>query len=119
MIHHVAFEVADLERSGRFYDAVLFALGGRRTYESADTLGWGRDGSVFWLTSRARPRPEYGHVAFAAAGRAAVRAAWEAGVRTGGTSDGGPGPRPEYGPTYYAAYLLDPDGLKVEIVAGA
>ena len=48
-----------------------------------------------------------------------MRAAWEAGVRSGGTSDGGPGPRPEYGPTYYAAYLLDPDGLKVEIVAGA
>ena len=119
MIHHVGYEVADLSRSARFYDAVFFALGARRTYESHEAIGWGREGSVFWITSRAEPKAGYGHIAFGAAGRAAVRAAWEAGVGAGGADDGPPGPRNEYGPGYYAAYLRDPDGLKVEIVTGA
>ena len=119
MIHHIGYEVADLRRSAGFYDAVFFALGGRRTYESHEAIGWGREGSVFWITSRAEPKSGYGHVAFAAVGRAAVRAAWEAGVQAGGIDDGPPGPRTEYGPSYYAAYLRDPDGLKVEIVTGA
>ena len=119
MIHHVGYEVADLARSARFYDALFFALGARRIYESAHAIGWGHDAAVFWITARAEPKAGYGHVALGATGRAAVRAAWEAAIAAGGEDDGPPGPRTEYGPSYYAAYLRDPDGLKVEVVTGA
>ena len=119
MIHHVGYEVTDLARSARFYDALFFALGARRIYESPHVLGWGREAPVFWITARAEPKPGYGHLALTATGRAAVRAAWEAAIAAGGEDDGPPGPRPENGPAYYAAYLRDPDGLKVEVCTGA
>jgi catechol 2,3-dioxygenase-like lactoylglutathione lyase family enzyme len=74
----------------------------------------------FWIVARGRtPAPGYGHVALKAAGRAAVDAAHAAGLSAGGRDDGPPGPRPQYGQSYYAAYLLDPDGLRVEVVSGA
>ena len=117
MIDHVGFEVTDLVRSGRFYDAVFFALGVRRLHENAHVIGWGVTEPVFWLTARDAPAPGYGHVALRATGKAAVHAAHAAGLQAGGSDDGAPGPRPRYGPRYYAGYLRDPDGLRVEIVA--
>ena len=117
MIDHVGYEVADLSRSGRFYDAVFFALGVRRLHENEHVIGWGVTEPVFWLTARSVPAPAYGHIALRAAGKAAVEAAHVAGLQAGGADDGAPGPRPQYGPRYYAAYLRDPDGLRVEIVA--
>ena len=119
MIHHVGYEVAERARSTRFYDRVLFALGWRRMYESDQAVGWGVDSPLFWITWRANPKPGFGHVAFACSGRAAVEAGYAAGLEAGGSDDGPPGPRPEYGPTYFAAYLRDPDGLKIELCAGA
>lgn len=119
MIHHVGYEVADAGRSARFYDSVLFALGWRRLYESGQAIGWGIDAPMFWITWRALPKPGYGHVAFAASGRAAVEGGYDAGLEAGGSDDGPPGLRPEYGPSYFAAYLRDPDGLKVELCTGA
>jgi catechol 2,3-dioxygenase-like lactoylglutathione lyase family enzyme len=75
---------------------------------------------TFWIVTRGRPpAPGYGHVAFRAAGRVAVDGAYAAGLANGGRGDGEPGPRPRYGPLYYAAYLLDPDGLRVEVVANS
>ena len=94
VIHHVGYEVQSLARSARFYDAVFFALGGRRLYESAVAIGWGIDEPVLWVTARARPKPGYGHVALHASGRAAVDGAYEAGLANGGADDGPPGPRP-------------------------
>jgi catechol 2,3-dioxygenase-like lactoylglutathione lyase family enzyme len=117
VIDHIGYEVADLARSGRFYDAVFFALGVRRLHENQHVIGWGVIEPMFWLTARSTPQPAYGHVAFRAAGKAAVDAAHAAGVEAGGSSAGAPGPRPQYGPRYYAAYLRDPDGLRVELVA--
>ncbi len=120
MIVHVAFEVSDLVRSARFYDAVFHALGARRTFVSGRAIAYGRDHEQFWIVDRGRPPgPGYGHVALAAAGRAAVVAGYEAGIANGGGDDGKPGMRPQYGPMYFAAYLLDPDGLRVELVTGA
>jgi catechol 2,3-dioxygenase-like lactoylglutathione lyase family enzyme len=116
MIDHVGYEVSDLPRAGRFYDAVFYALGIRRLHESELLIGWGREEPQFWITARTAPAPAYGHVAFAASGTAAVQAAHAAGLAAGGTDDGAPGPRPQYGPRYYAAYLRDPDGLRVEVV---
>jgi catechol 2,3-dioxygenase-like lactoylglutathione lyase family enzyme len=118
MIHHLGFEVGDLDRSARFYDAVFFALGVRRLHSAAAAVAYGVMEPTFWIVARGRgPAPGYGHVALRASGRAAVDAAFAAGIGNGGRSDGPPGPRPQYGPRTYAAYLLDPDALRVEIVS--
>jgi catechol 2,3-dioxygenase-like lactoylglutathione lyase family enzyme len=118
VIHHVSLEVSDLERGARFYDAVLGALGWRRLTEEPDRIGWGIVKPVFYASSRHPVAPGGGHVCFAANGIPAVKAAYEGGLGAGGTDDGAPGQRPEYGPGYYSAYLLDPDGNRVEIAVG-
>jgi catechol 2,3-dioxygenase-like lactoylglutathione lyase family enzyme len=98
MIDHIGFEVSDLDRSARFYDALLFALGGRRTFESEHAIAYGINGPLLWIVVRGRdPAPGYGHVALQATGRAAVDAAYRAGLAHGGSDDGPPGPRPQYG----------------------
>jgi catechol 2,3-dioxygenase-like lactoylglutathione lyase family enzyme len=118
MIDHVGFEVSDLERSGRFYDAVFGALGGRRMLESERAVAYGINAPIVWIVVRGRaPAAGYGHVALSANGKAAVDAAHAAGLAHGGRDDGAPGRRPQYGPRCYAAYLLDPDGLRVEVVS--
>ena len=116
----MGLEVADLERSAAFYDAVFFALGVRRIFEGDRVIGYGVNDPRFWITARGHaPQAQFGHVAFTASGKAAVDAAYAAGIAAGGRSDGPPGRRPQYGPRYYAAYLLDPDGLRVEVVSGS
>jgi len=118
MIDHVGFEVSDLTRSARFYDALFFALGLRRLVDSEQAIAYGVNGPQFWVVSRGLPpAPGYGHVALQASGRAAVDAAHHAALAAGGADDGAPGPRPQYGRRYYAGYLRDPDGLRVEIVS--
>ncbi len=118
MIDHVGFEVSDLPRAARFYDAVLYALGGRRMLESEHAVAYGINGPELWIVVRGRaPGPGYGHVALQANGKAAVDAAYAAGLANGGAGDGPPGPRPQYGRRCYAAYLRDPDGLRVEVVS--
>ena len=118
MIDHIGFEVSDLARSAAFYDPVFFALGGRRMVESDTAVAYGINAPVLWIVVRGRtPAPGYGHVALVAAGRAAVEAAYAAGIAAGGRDDGAPAQRPQYGRRYYAAYMLDPDGLRVEVVS--
>jgi len=118
MVDHIGFEVSDIARSSRFYDALFFAIGVRRMFESEQAVAYGINEPKLWIVVRERPpRPGYGHVALRASGRAAVDAAYRAGVSAGGTGDGEPGDRPQYGRRYYSAYLLDPDGLRVEIVS--
>ena len=119
MFDHIGLEVTDLERSGRFYDALMYAIGGRRMFEGPGAVAYGIDRAQLWLVARGRgPAPAFGHVAVTAAGRAAVDAAFAAGMANGGTDQGPPGPRPQYGPSYYAAYIGDPDGYRVEVVSG-
>jgi catechol 2,3-dioxygenase-like lactoylglutathione lyase family enzyme len=118
VIDHVGFEVSELARSARFYDAVLYALGARRMVESEHAIAYGVNGPDLWIVVRGRrPGPGYGHVALHASGKAAVDAAFAAGIASGGRDEGPPGPRPQYGRRYYAAYMLDPDGLRVEVVS--
>ena len=120
MIDHVGFEVADLERSAAFYDAVFGALGGRRVHSSPRAIAYGTIAPELWIVVRGRaPAPGYGHLALAARGRAAVVGAHRAALASGGRDEGAPGPRPQYGPLYYAAYVRDPDGLRVEFVTGS
>jgi catechol 2,3-dioxygenase-like lactoylglutathione lyase family enzyme len=115
VIQHVQLEVSSLERSAAFYDALFHPLGWRRLHDREEAVAWGLDDPVFWIRARSEPRPGFGHICFTASGIVAVKAAWEAGIETGGTSDGGPGQRSQYGPAYYAAYLLDPDGYRIEV----
>jgi catechol 2,3-dioxygenase-like lactoylglutathione lyase family enzyme len=118
VIDHVGFEVTDLKRSGLFYDAVLYALGARRMVQSERALAYGINEPHVWIVVRGRtPGPGYGHLALQASGKAAVDAAYAAGMGAGGLDDGPPGMRPQYGERYYAAYLRDPDGLRVEVVS--
>ena len=77
-------------------------------------VGYGRDHPVFWLTEAESNVPL--HVAFSARSRAEVDAFYKAALAAGGRDNGGPGLRPEYTPTYYAAFVLDPDGTNVESV---
>jgi catechol 2,3-dioxygenase-like lactoylglutathione lyase family enzyme len=118
MIDHVGFEVSDLARSARFYDAVFYALGARRLLSSDRAVAYGVDSPMVWIVVRGRsPSPGYGHIALHASGKAAVDAAHRAGVANGGSDDGQPGHRPQYGKRCYAAYMRDPDGLRVEVVS--
>jgi catechol 2,3-dioxygenase-like lactoylglutathione lyase family enzyme len=119
VIHHVSVEVSDLELSGKFYDAVVGALGWRRHVESGDRIGWGIVRPIFFASTRNAPGACSGHICLASPGISGVKGAWESGIGAGGTDDGPPGQRPEYGATYYSAYLLDPDGNRIEIAVGA
>lgn len=121
MIHHVSVEVSDLERSGSFYDAVTGALGWRRQVEEEGRIGWGIVRPVFYASASTRHSagPSFGHVCLASPGISGVKGAHEAGLEAGGTDEGAPGQRPEYGATYYSAYLRDPDGNRIEIAVGA
>ena len=121
MIDHTGIGVADLAVSGKFYDAVLGALGWRRVVElegGRDGIAYGFDRPIFWL-DRFHPHSQRSHTAFAARSRAEVDAFHAAGVAAGGTDNGPPGLRSTesgYPPGYYAAFVKDPDGNNMEAV---
>lgn len=120
MIDHVSFGVRDLAAAAAFYDAVLAPLGFTRLYDLPETIGYGKDHPEFWLNLRAdlAPTPHNNgmHICLRARTTDAVDGFHEAGVRGDGTDDGAPGLRPQYAPNYYAAFLRDPDGNKIEVV---
>ncbi|HLK25242.1 MAG TPA: VOC family protein [Caulobacteraceae bacterium] len=120
MLGHISFGVRDLARSQRFYDAVLGALGYVRLFSNEHFAGYGAAGSAdeqfaikLYPDAASPPGPGF-HLAFAAPSRAAVDGFHAAAVRFGGKDEGGPGLRPQYGEDYYAAFVLDPDGHKLE-----
>ncbi|NGY04200.1 VOC family protein [Solimonas terrae] len=114
MYDHVGLRIGNLAASGRFYRAVLAPLG---YVADASGGGFGPDGRpMLWLHEHADAGVRGVHLAFAAASRAAVDAFHHAGVAAGGRDNGAPGLRSDYGPNYYAAFLLDPDGNNVEAV---
>jgi catechol 2,3-dioxygenase-like lactoylglutathione lyase family enzyme len=123
MIDHTGIGVADIARSARFYDAVLGALGLRRTVQmpadsGADGVGYGVTYPVFWI-DRFHPHGVKQHTAFAARSRAEVDAFHAAALKAGGIDNGAPGLRDTatgYPPGYYAAFVLDPDGNNIEAV---
>lgn len=120
MLHHISFGVRDLAQSGAFYDAALGALGFRRVFEDDTAIGYGledgKDLLCLKLRANATPPGAGFHLAFAATTRAAVDAFHHDALQTGGQDHGAPGLRPHYGPHYYAAFLIDPDGYHVEAV---
>jgi catechol 2,3-dioxygenase-like lactoylglutathione lyase family enzyme len=118
VIDHVSIGVTDVAASKRFYDAALAPLGITCLRSSADGLGYGRERPQFWVSATTRPVPaddQSGlHICFDAARRADVDAFHEASLRAGGRDNGKPGIRPEYSGTYYAAFVVDPTGYRIE-----
>lgn len=117
MIDHVSIAVRDLDAAARFYEAVLGTIGYGKLVVREKTIGFGKRYPDFWLNLRAAPRPEDGmHVALRAPGREAIDAFHAAALAAGGASDGAPGLRPEYTQGYYAAFVRDPEGNRIEAV---
>ena len=123
MVDHVSIPVADLERSARFYDAVLATLGLRRCKERAGAIGYGpesRSAPVFWILTRAEAEaatPGLGlHFSFSARDRQSVDAFHATALRCGAMDAGAPGLRPHYTMPFYGAFVIDLDGFKIEAV---
>ena len=121
MLGHLSFGVNDLARAATFYDAALAPLGYGRVWTSSHAVGFGEEGAgdklaLFAKPTQAVPPGPGFHLAFNAPSRAAVDAFHAAAVRAGGKDEGAPGPRPHYGATYYDAFVIDPDGHKLEAV---
>ncbi len=119
IVHHVSLGSNDMEKALVLYDAALGALGYKRVMDFAPfAVGYGIDRPDFWIQApydRGRASVGNGvHVAFAAASKEQVAAFYEAAIKAGGTDDGPPGPRPDYGPAYYGAFVRDLDGNKIE-----
>jgi catechol 2,3-dioxygenase-like lactoylglutathione lyase family enzyme len=121
MLHHISVGVADVSRAAAFYDAVLATLGYKRVMEVLPyAVAYGAQGPQFWIglpANQAAPSCGNGvHVAFAARSREAIAEFHRAALGAGGSDEGGAGPRPDYGPDYYGAFVRDPDGNKLEAV---
>jgi catechol 2,3-dioxygenase-like lactoylglutathione lyase family enzyme len=120
MIDHVSVGVADLERAGRFYEAALAALGLARLVTRPGTIGFGKAYPEFWINLRGgmgKVAHESGtHICLRAKTTEEVDAFHAAALSNGGTSDGAPGLRPHDRVKYYAAFVLDPDGNRIEAV---
>ncbi|MGT2439233.1 VOC family protein [Bradyrhizobium betae] len=120
MIDHISVGVSDLERSARFYEATLAALGLARVVTRPRTIGFGKAYPEFWINLREgmpRVAPESGvHICLRAKTRAEVDAFHAAALGAGGTSESAPGIRPHDRVRYYAAFVVDPDGNRIEAV---
>jgi catechol 2,3-dioxygenase-like lactoylglutathione lyase family enzyme len=117
MYDHIGLHVRDLGTSTRFYAAILGPLGHALGSQGEGYAGLGpRDNPALWLYQAEDQAPARTHVAFAAPSRQAVQAFHAAGLDAGGRDNGAPGPRPDYSASYYAAFLIDPDGNNVEAV---
>ncbi len=120
MIDHVSVAVSDFARSSCFYEDVLAALGFAKLETRGATAGFGKRYAEFWINHRAVMRPVAAdtgaHVCLRAASTAAVDAFHAAALAAGGASDGAPGLRPQHGVGYYAAFIRDLDGNRIEAV---
>lgn len=124
LLDHVSITVRDLAGARPFYEAIMAALGAEVVYARPDGIGFGQRNratddahtylSVF-ASPAASPDPRR-HVCFRAPSADAVDEFHRAGLSAGGRDEGAPGRRPHYHPSYYAAFLLDPEGNKVEAV---
>ena len=126
MLHHVSLGALNIEAAARFYDQALAPLGYVRVWtdlrpgQSGQAVGYGPPGSGDKLAIKqvAQPIPSIPgfHLAFAAPNREAVDAFHAAALAAGGADNGAPGLRPDYGPSYYAAFVIDPEGHRIEAV---
>jgi catechol 2,3-dioxygenase-like lactoylglutathione lyase family enzyme len=121
MIDHVSVAVSDLGRAVQFYEAVLGPIGYTPIDVRGSTVGFGKKYSEFWINARPEMAPipprSGAHICLRARSTAEVDAFHAAALANGGSSDGAPGLRPHDGANgYYAAFIRDPDGNRVEAV---
>jgi len=120
MIDHVSVAVRDLQRAGTFYEVVLATLGYTKLETRSATIAFGKTYSEFWINHRpqmiAVSDDSGAHVALRAASREMVDAFHAAALANGGTSGGEPAFRPQHGDGYYAAFIRDLDGNRIEAV---
>lgn len=118
MIDHISVGVADLERAARFYEATLAPLGLSRLVTRSATIGFGKAYPEFWINLRSGMAPvppgSGAHICLRAKATADVDAFHAAALATGGRSDGPPGLRPHERVKYYAAFVVDADGNRIE-----
>lgn len=122
MLAHVSIGVSDIKRAGLFYDGVLKPLGYTRLHDGEAALGYGDKDAMLWLLASERPVPpdqKSGlHFCFTAKAQADVDAFHAAALKAGGKDNGKPGIRKDYSPNYYAAFVVDPDGYRLEAYCG-
>jgi catechol 2,3-dioxygenase-like lactoylglutathione lyase family enzyme len=120
MIDHISIGVTDLERSARFYELTLAPLGLSRLVTRPATVGFGKNYPEFWINLRADmapvPQASGAHICLRAKSTGEVDAFHAAALQAGGSSDGAPGLRPHDRVRYYAAFVRDPDGNRIEAV---
>jgi catechol 2,3-dioxygenase-like lactoylglutathione lyase family enzyme len=121
MIDHISIAVRDLDAGARFYEALLGALGMSKLREwPGAAIGYGKKYPEFWINKRAAMAPvaqDSGvHICLRAPSTEAVDAFHAAALAAGGRSDGAPGLRAQYHESYYAAFIRDPDGNRIEAV---
>ncbi len=121
MLHHLSFAVADLARSTAFYDAALAPLGYVQVWADSTAVGYGVPGGGDKFALKLSPGPVTApgpkfHLAFTAPNRESVAQFHAAALRHGGQDNGVPELCPEYGEHYYAAFVIDPDGYRIEAV---
>jgi catechol 2,3-dioxygenase-like lactoylglutathione lyase family enzyme len=120
VIDHVSIAVRDLAAAARFYEILLAPLGYTKLIVRPTTIGFGKKYPEFWLNERRDMAPVDpgggAHICLRAPDARSVQALHAAALAAGGASDGAPGPRPEYTEGYYAAFVRDPDGNRIEAV---
>jgi catechol 2,3-dioxygenase-like lactoylglutathione lyase family enzyme len=117
MYDHIGLKVKNVDASARFYEAALAPLGFVMASHDASSAGFGSKGApALWLLASDGGANRGTHIAFKAPDRAAVDRFHKSGLKAGGKDNGAPGTRADYSPTYYAAFLIDPDGNNVEAV---
>ena len=117
MFDHVGIKVRNLKASAAFYATVLEPLGHVQGYTDDSTAGFGPAGApALWLYATDQPPGPGTHLAFRAGDRTAVDRFHQRALQAGGRDNGAPGLRPDYSPTYYAAFIIDLDGHNVEAV---
>ena len=118
ILHHISIGTNDFEKAIVFYDAVLSTLGCKRVFDFPQAVAFGREFPEFWVQSPIDGKPagvgNGTHFGFFARSREEVDAFYKAALVQGGTDDGAPGGREEYGDAYYGCFVRDLDGHKIE-----
>lgn len=122
MLNHVSIGVRNVAKAKKFYDAALKPLGYTCLTASENSLGYGGKSVALWIGAAERPVPADAnsglHFCFDAPSLKSVDAFHAAALAAGGRDNGKPGPRADYGPNYYAGFVIDPDGYRIEAYCG-
>ena len=118
ILSHLSVGTNDFDRAVTFYDKTLSTLGCKQVMKYPGAVAYGREQPEFWVQTPIDGKPATVgngfHIGFVAHSKEAVHAFHEAALNAGGTDDGAPGPRPDYGDTYYGCFIRDLDGNKIE-----